>query len=123
MAHPLQGVRDALALGPQFLPIGHVPELTAAALAVEGTVGRDSLRRGEEQLHTPAPGYIFIHLLQPDLPPLPPDGEGHKDYPALQPGHPHPLGGAAGNLQRMDRVFSDVNHRKRPLQIFYAASM
>ena len=32
-AHPLQGVGDALALGPQLLGIGEVPELTAAAPA------------------------------------------------------------------------------------------
>ena len=98
MSHPLQGVGNALALGPQLLGVGHVPVLTAAAFPIQGAVNPHPLRGGGQQLHSPAPGHIFFNLFQPDPPPLPGDGAGHKDNPALQPGHPHPLGGEAGDL-------------------------
>lgn len=109
-AHPLQGVGDALALGPQLLGIGEVPELTAAAPAKQRTVRLGTLRGGLQQLHPPAPGHVGAHLLQTDPPELPLGGEGDKDHPALQPGHPHSLRRISLNAEGVDRVFLPFCH-------------
>ena len=108
--HPLQGVGDAPALGPQLLGVGHVPVLAAPAPAVQGTAGVRPLRGGAQQLLPPAPGHRLVHLHQPHPPLFPVDGAGDKDHPALQPGHPHPLGGVAGDVQGVDGILSPVSH-------------
>ncbi len=113
--HPLQRIGNALALGPQLFLVAHVAELAAAAFAEEGAVGLEAHGGGEQQLHPTAPGHVFVHLLQPDPPPLPLDGVRDKDHPPLQPGHPHPLGGVAGDVQGVDGVFSDICHGAFPL--------
>ena len=106
-----------LPLCPQLLGIGHVTELTAAASAVEGAVGRDPLGGGEEQLCPPAPGHIFVHLLQADTPPFPRDGIGDKDHPPLQPGYAHPFGRKAGNVQGVDSVLFPFGHGMCPFSV------
>ena len=56
------GVLSLLPLEPQLLFIGHVPQLTAAALGIEGTV-RDLPGRGRLQnVSNPAPGGGLPHL-------------------------------------------------------------
>ena len=109
-AHPLQGVGDALALGPQLLGIGEVPELTASASTKQGAVCFRPLWGGFQQLQTPAPGHVGAHLLQTDPPELPLGGEGDKDHPALQPGHSHSLRRIALDAEGVDRVFLPFCH-------------
>ena len=109
-AHPLQGVGDALALGPQLLGIGEVPELTAAAPAEQGTVRFRPLRGGLQQLHAPAPGHLGAYLLQADSPELPLGSEGDKDHPALQPGYSHSLRRIALDAEGVDCVFLPFCH-------------
>ena len=113
-AHTLQRIGHPLALGLQLLGIGHVPELTAATPARQGTVGFQPLLGALQQLHSPGPGHVLRHLLQADGPALPPDGPRDKDHPALQPGHPHALGGVAGDLGGVDSIFLPV-HAVHPL--------
>lgn len=110
-AQPGQSVLHPLTLGPQLLGVGHVAILTAAAAGAQGTVRLHPIRRGGQALHPPAPGHVFLYLLQPDPPALPPDHVRDKHHPALQPRHPQSLGGVAGDVQGADSVFLPNLHR------------
>ena len=102
-ADALQGILDLLALEAQLFLIGHVPQLTAAALGVLRTVRCLTAGGRLQHLGYPPPGGAFADLEQLDLAKLTCQRALDKDGLPVQPGHPLP--GAAVALDAQGVTF------------------
>ena len=113
-ADSLQGILDPAALHLGLLGIGHVPELTAAALGILETIGGLPVGRGLQNLVDLAPGGGFAHLQQLDLAQLPLQGALDKDRLAVQPGHALAGGAVALHAQGIYLVLFCRHIRQLP---------
>ena len=86
-ADAAEGLLDPAALHLGLLGVGHVPELTAAALGVLGAVGVLPVGGCLQDLVHPAPGGGLAHLQQLDGAELSLQGSLDKDGLPIQTGH------------------------------------
>ena len=94
-ADTAQSVLHPLPLGLQFLRIGHVPELAAAAGPIIRAVRLDAGGGGLHQRFNAPPGGVVADVLKEHLRPLPPERTLDEYRHALDAGHALAAAGVA----------------------------
>ena len=120
-AQAVEGVLHPLALGVQFLLIGHVAELTASALAVVGAVRLDAGGGWGVQRGNVGPGGVVAHVLDAYVCLFASDRSVDKDYHAVNAGHSGAVAGIAFNMCGVNLPFLQCHGGHLPSAAAWAA--
>ena len=120
-AQAAEGVLHPLALGVQFLLIGHVAELTASALIIVGAVRLDAGGGWGAQGGDVGPGGVVAHVLDAHVRLFASDRSVDKDHHAVNAGHAGAVAGIAFHMGGVDFPFLQCHGGHLPSAAAWAA--